>query len=359
MIRCRTCCYPNTKPDIYFDETGQCSACISYFNRPNIDYEARNKKLIELLDKYDGRVIVPSSGGKDSTYIALRLKQIGADVTAVTATTCHLTDVGRRNIDNLSQYVRTIEITPNMQVRAKLNKLSFEMVGDAAWPEHASIHRIPFRVARDTKHHLLMYGECGPSTYGGPAGTEDIQIMSQRFVSEFGGFLGLRPVDFVGMDGITERDMLDYQSPDDNALAEHNITAYFLGWFEPWDSHRNAKFAAEHGMIQKLPCSANWWEAENQDNAQCGPLHDYPMFRKYGYGRGCAQISADVRAGLVPRDVALKWIEEHDGVLDEQYMGVQLDDILDRINLTRSRFFEVMDRFTDHDLFLNSSRITL
>jgi hypothetical protein len=143
-------------------------------------------------------VLVPSSGGKDSTYQVLTLLELGADVTVVTARTCHLTAIGRANIDNLARYARTIEVVPNMTVRAKLNRLGLELVGDISWPEHAAIFSTPFRVAVETGHTLLMYGENPQDQYGGPLGTEEARTMTRRWVTEFGGFLGLRPSDFVG-----------------------------------------------------------------------------------------------------------------------------------------------------------------
>jgi hypothetical protein len=80
--------------------------------------------------------------------------------------------VGRANIDNLARYARTIEVVPNMTVRAKLNRLGLELVGDISWPEHAAIFSTPFHVARDTGHTLLMYGENPQDQYGGPLGSE-------------------------------------------------------------------------------------------------------------------------------------------------------------------------------------------
>ena len=343
MIRCRTCLYPRTKPDLAFDTTGECSACISYKRRATTDWNGRSAELYKLLDRHGGRVIVPSSGGKDSTYIAVRMKEMGADVTAVTATTCHLTPIGRQNLDNLARHVRTIEVTPNTTVRAKLNRLGLTLVGDISWPEHASIFSAPFRVARETGHTLLMYGENPQEAYGGPMGSDEALTMTRRWVSEFGGFIGLRPADFIGKEGITERDMRDYQLPTADEMA--GIEAHFLGQYERWDSHRNARVAAQHGMRQHLPTLANWWPHENLDNAQTG-LHDHLMYCKFGYGRGCAQISVDVRAGLVERDTALKWVERNDGRYPHYYADVAITEILDRIGLARHELDEVIARFT-------------
>jgi N-acetyl sugar amidotransferase len=350
MTRCRLCVLPDTRPDTAFVD-GVCSACLTYAGREQIDWESRRRDLLALLDRHDGRCIVPSSGGKDSHYQALTLIELGADVTVVTATTCMLTDVGRRNIDNLARYARAVEVTPNRAVRAKLNRIGLEMVGDVSWPEHVSIFTTPFRVARALSIPLIFYGENPQAQYGGPLGAEEAKRMTRRWVSEFGGFLGLRPSDVVGVAGIAERDMRDYLP-----LADvDGIEAHFLGQYIPWDSHRNASVALRAGMVQRLPCEANLWEFENLDNAMTG-LHDYGMFLKYGYGRGAAQAAVDVRAGRIARDEALSWVEVHDGLFPDAYMGVPVEAVLERIGMTRAELDACMERFTNREAVAWRSR---
>lgn len=344
MTRCRKCLYPDTKPDLPFKD-GICSACENHGNRPDIDWDARLEKLEQLLNDANGSVMVPSSGGKDSTYIALRLKEFGADVTAVTVATDYLTPLGRRNIDSLKRHVRTIEFTPNDRVRSLLCKKAFELVGDVSWPEHVLIHRIPFGFAHDLCVPLIFYGECPNNQYGGPEGTADIGQMTQDWVSEYGGFLGLRAEDFIGPE-ISDKDMRDYKRPPESA----DYAVHFLGWFEPWDSHRNAEYAIESGMQAKLPCEANWWEWENLDNALTG-LHDHGMYRKYGYGRAVAQLGVDIRDGRISRDDALAIAKDRDGMFPFIYAEVPLGQTLDWLGLSSARLADILDDHTNWDLF--------
>ena len=362
MIRCKTCVMPNTRPDTPFID-GECSACISYRKRAIIDWSAREKALLQLLDENHGECIVASSGGKDSHYIGLKLLELGAHVTCVTATTCQLTPIGRENIDNLARYVPTLEYTPNRRVRAILNRLGLQLVGDISWPEHVSIFTTPFRMAEALGRHLIFYGENPQEAYGGPQGTDAAFELTARWRSEFGGFLGLRPSDLVGQEGITERDMADYEMPKMSQewseqphyepgmgygiiqISKPKVKAYFLGQFYPWDSWRNADVASEHGFRYRSPGPMCWWPFENQDNYQTG-IHDYLMFRKFGYGRGCAQISVDVRAGKVTRERALAWVEKCDGLLPDPYCSEPLSAVLDHIGMPLAEFNEVVRRFT-------------
>ncbi len=268
MTRCTRCLYPNTKPDLEFDARGVCSACRSYDKRDNIDWDARRRKLLELLDAHNGRCIVASSGGKDSTAIALHLHYLGADVTAVTAATCHPTAIGQANIANLARYVDTVEVMPNRTVRRALNRLGLRLVGDISWPEHVAIFTTPFRVAAELGVDLIFYGENPQEAYGGPDGSDAAFELNARWRAEFGGFLGLRPSDMVGQEGLTQRDMLPYTLP-----ASGNAKAYFLGQFRRWDSHANADIAIDHGFRFVRPSQASWWQSNDGNRLPASSSH--------------------------------------------------------------------------------------
>lgn len=354
MKRCTECLIPDTRPDTAFVD-GVCSACLTFKNRPRINWEEREQALRDLLRRHDNRCIVPSSGGKDSTYQVIKLLEYGADVTVVTARTCMLTGIGRRNIDNLARYARTIEYVPNMKVRAKLNKLGLTMVGDISWPEHVAIFTTPFRAAEQLGIPLLFYGENPQNQYGGPLGTEGAQQMTQRWVSEFGGFLGLRADDMVGIEGITERDMDDYRLPVrsmKDATTYGGIEAHFLGQYLPWDSLENAVISQQHGMEcpAEPPSPANFWYFENLDNAMTG-LHDHMMYRKYGYGRLAAQLSVEIRLGNLDRETALELALERDGLFPYKYMGVDIDQVAEAMGMKINEVVDVCDQFTNWALF--------
>ena len=147
---CTKCLFPDSKPDLFFDERGVCIACNNYDDRSGIDWEQRWRELAELLNRYrkkDGSnwdCIVPVSGGKDSTYQVLRVLELGMNPLCVTSVTCHLSDLGRRNINNIKNLgVDYVEMSPNPLIRRKLNRIGLTQVGDISWPEHVGIFTIP------------------------------------------------------------------------------------------------------------------------------------------------------------------------------------------------------------------------
>lgn len=346
MRRCITCLMPDTRPDISFDEHGECSACRAYKARPEIDWDARKEELLNLLERHKGRVIVPSSGGKDSTYQAITLKELGADVIAVTARTCHLTPLGRANIDNLARHVPTIEYVPNMDQRGRLNKLGLEMVGDISWPEHAAIFSTPFRAAVHLNTPLIMYGENPQNQYGGPNGSQEAKQMTRRWTQEFGGFLGLRVSDVAEM-GF---DMRDYSLPAQEDLDRLGAEAHFLGQYIPWGSHYNAEIARRHGFQARRPYDYNWWEHENLDNAQTG-IHDYFGFLKYGYSRACSQWSVDLRLDPQFREVGFSSLMQFEGKFPDYYAGIPTSEILDRIGIDGRAFVDICNQYINPEIF--------
>lgn len=354
MLRCHSCLIPDTRPDTAF-VNGECSACRNFKARTEINWAARKHQLELILE--DGRngsgfdCIVPSSGGKDSHAQVLTLVAMGARPLVVTASTCYLTQIGRANIDNLARFATTIEVTPNREVRAKLNRAGLELVGDISYPEHLAIFSIPFQISVKLGIPLMFYGESPQREYGCPPGAEAANLMTRRWVNEFGGLLGLRPNDLIDFEGITAADLKDYMWPSDEEIVRTGTTAYFLGQFIPWDSHFNGMMAKQYGMKHKCPSPANIWEHENLDNAMTG-LHDHMMYRKYGYGRGAAQLSIDIRNERATRQRALQKAMMIDGLFPWRYADVGITEILSHLKISPTKLIDIMDRFTSWDLFV-------
>ena len=95
--------------------------------------------------------------------------QFGMNPLCVTATTCHLSEIGRKNIENIKNLgVDYIEMSPNPIIRRKLNKIGLEQVGDISWPEHVSIFTVPIIMAVKFEIPLIIWGENSQNEYGGP-----------------------------------------------------------------------------------------------------------------------------------------------------------------------------------------------
>lgn len=360
MVRyCKACLYPDSKPDLSFDENGVCSACTAFDARTEIDWAARRQEFLEIVEQYRSRdgsnydCIVPVSGGKDSTYQVLRLLEVDLNPLCVTAMTDALSDIGRRNIENIKSLgVDHIEVTMNPVIRRRLNKLALTQVGDISWPEHVTIFTVPVRIAVQLGIRLIVWGENPQNEYGGPAAASEHQTLTRRWLEEFGGLLGLRVSDLVEMEGIERRHLIQYVYPSDDDLSASGVTGVFLGHYFPWDGWTNALLAQAHGFetLSHL-VEGSLANYENLDNHQTG-IHDYFKFLKFGFGRATDIANNHIRRGRLSREDAVNIVRRHDGAFPWTCLGRPLDDILAEIDMTVDEFQRVCDQFTNKRIFV-------
>jgi N-acetyl sugar amidotransferase len=328
--------------------------------RTEVDWDARKRELTDVLDRFRSRngsnydCIVPVSGGKDSTAQTIRMIELGMNPLCVTATTDQLSDIGRRNIDNLkAQGVDFVEYTLNPVVRRRINRLALTQVGDISWPEHVAIFTVPVRIAVQFGVKLLVWGENSQNEYGGPAAAATDNALTRRWLEEFGGLLGLRVADLPGQAGIEPRHLVPYTYPTDDELSRVGVTGIFLGYYLPWDGYQNALFAQAHGF-ETFPTTVegSLVDYENLDNLQTG-IHDYFKFLKYGFGRATDIACNHIRRGRLTRADGLKLATMHDGKFPWTYLGEPIERVLEAIDMPLEEFVAVCDRFTNKRLFVS------
>lgn len=360
---CRKCVMPHTKPDLKLDEEGVCNACRSYENRVEIDWQQRDRELREVTERYRSKdgcswdCIIPVSGGKDSTFQVIKVLELGLNPLCVTATTCDLSEIGRKNIQNIKSLgVDYVEFSPNPVIRARLNRIGLLEVGDISWPEHVGIFTIPVRASIDYGVPLIVWGENSQNEYGGPAAAAENNILTRRWLEEFGGLLGLRVSDVAEFNEIEQRHLIPYTYPSDEALQRVGVTGIFLGYYLPWDGYSNALLAQANGFTTRPQVvEGSIVNYENLDNHQTG-IHDYFKFLKFGFGRASDIASLHARRGRITREEAIDLVRKHDGKFPWSYLGKSLEDILEPLDLTVDEFIRVCDRFTNKKLFVTDSR---
>ncbi len=355
---CSTCIMPNSKPDLYFDNKGVCSACNNFSNRKKINWDNRKKELSKILNNYKDKnstnwdCIVPVSGGKDSTYQVLKMIELGLNPLCVTATTCNLTTIGRSNIDNIKKLgVDLIEMSPNPIIRSKLNRIGLTQLGDISWPEHVGIFTIPVRAAVNYKVPLIIWGENSQNEYGGPASSTENNILNRRWLEEFGGLLGMRVSDMIGFDGIEKKHLINYIYPSDDELSEIGVTGIFLGHYLPWDGLSNALVSIANGFTSFYKTvEGSMVNYENLDNYQTG-IHDYFKFIKFGFGRATDITSLHIRRNRISREEGLQIVKKLDGKFPWTYLDKPLDEILSPLNISIDEFIKICDQFTNKKIF--------
>lgn len=318
--------------------------------------------MLAILDRYRNRdgsnwdCIVPVSGGKDSTYQVVRILQLGLNPLCVTSTTCDLSAIGRANIENLKRLgVDHVEMSPNPQVRAKLNRIGLKQVGDISWPEHVRIFTITVRAAVQYNVPLIVWGENSQDEYDGPAAAAENSILNRRWLGEFGGLLGLRFSGLIGQEGITAKNLIAYTYPTDQYLTLIGVTGLFLGHYIPWDGLSNALIAGANGFLTyDRTVEGSMVNYENLENQPTG-IHDYFKFFKIWVGRATDIACLHIRRGRLTRQDGLDAARHQDGKFPWSYLGKPLKDILEPLNMTTDEFIAIYDRFTNKKIFLRNS----
>ena len=356
MKYCSNCLMPETKPDLAFDQNGKCSACVAFEQRNSINWDSREKELDEIFKKFKQNLhwdcVVPVSGGKDSTFQVLKVLEYGLKPLCVTSTTCDLSDLGRKNIENIKSFgIDYIEFTSNKKIRKKLNKIGLEEIGDIAWPEHVGIFTIPVIAAVKFNIPLIVWGENSQNEYGGPLSKINNNILDRSWLEEFGGLLGLRVTDLHNAYGIEKKDLLPYIYPSDEELKKANITGIFLGHYIEWDGSKNAEIASLNGFKSyNTIVEGTATPYENLDNYQHG-IHDYFKYIKYGFSRATDQVCMAIRRKKITRKDGIDIIKKYDGKYPNIYLGKKLEDIIKEIGIDKNHFDNICDQFTNKKLF--------
>jgi len=357
MKYCKICIIPDTRPDQFIDSNDVCSACRSFQSRKKIDWNKRLGELKKIVDEFKSNnlkwnCVIPSSGGKDSTYQAIRARELGLNPVLVTATTCDLSEIGKKNIQNLKSLgFDTVEISTNPIIRANLNNIGLREIGDISWPEHITIFTIPMRFALNYKIPLILWGENPQFEYGGPKKATRSNILDRAWLEEFAGLIGLRLTDLSETYKIKDIDLYPYRYPSEEELNQFKVTGLFLGYYEAWDNIRNGDVAKRNGFTSFTgSIEGGYLDFEKLDNYQHG-IHDYFKYLKYGFGRASDQLSVLIRKNLISREKAIKIVKNYEGKFPKSYLKKPIEKILEKIGLSLEEFIKLCDKFSNKKIF--------
>ena len=350
---------PSTRPEQVF-ENDICDAChTAELKHQHINWQEREKEFEEILSHYrgDGSVydcVVPVSGGKDSCYQAVTMRdKYGMTPLCVSHSPCDITEVGIKNLNFLrDQGFDLIQVSGNRKSYRELVKIGFFKLGDCCWPEHIGIFTAPVRVAVNYKIPLLIWGENSQFEYGGPASKRHNNYLDRNWLEQF-QMSGHRISDVVH-DGVSLNSVKTLVYPTDDEINNIGVTGLFLGYYEKWDSKRNADQMLKLGWSKNPdgPVEGAYNDIENLDCKWIGGLHDYMKFIKYGYGRATDQLCIEIRAGRMSRSEAIKKLSESsEGEVPWKY----IPDFLDYLGITQDQFTSNLDRFTNKLLFKRNS----
>jgi hypothetical protein len=148
--RCESCILPSTFPGLTFSHNGICSMCLGFTHRAPLGEQA----LKDLLDKRDASspILVPLSGGRDSSYAVAKLATITQrPLISFTYDWGFVSDLARRNISAIcgSLGVENVLVSANIAQRREDVKRNL-----LAWGSNPSLATIPLMMAGDKAFFL-------------------------------------------------------------------------------------------------------------------------------------------------------------------------------------------------------------
>ena len=359
VVFCKKCVMSNQRPRITFDEEGICGGCrnTEYFKN-GIDWQTREKELIDLLDKYrssDGSydVLVPSTGGKDSAYVAHELKfKYGMNPLTVTWSPLMYTDIGWKNFQSLrdaglSNYL----ISPNGKLHRNLSRLCLEELGDAFHIFVLGQVCLPFRIALQTNIKLVMFGENGEAEYAGdPATLDKSMIPTEEFDRlYFKGSNIDELVEFAKNEkkyfdkGFCSSDIDLYKIPDINLLIKNGIVGkHFYSYYRKWIPQQNFYYASENtGFTPNDDRSEGTYSKYASLDDKADGFHYYLKYIKFGFGRTTDDASHEIRDGHISREEGMALVKKYDGEFPKKYY----QEFKSYLGINDDEFNEIVDSF--------------
>ena len=356
MRYCKKCLYPDTKPQIIFNDEGICSACINHDKKEIIDWDKKRQEFQEILDKYKSRnktnydCIIPVSGGKDSHYQTYVIKkEFGLNPLVINFHPHDQTELGKRNLENLKKIgVDCIEFSPNPEVYLKLARFGLKELGDFQWPEHLGIFTIPVQMAVKFNIPLIIWGENPQLEYGQPTDVNKDTILDREWNEKNGGYFldKIKPKDMVKY-GFQLDELRPYIYPTDEEIRKVGVTGVFLGSYLKWDIFKQLDIVKKIGFKESVDKKEGTYDGWENLDVYFTVFHDYFKFLKYGFGRATDHASIEIRYGRITREEGLELVKKNEGKIPRQY----LKEFLEFADISMDEFLEICSKFTNKKIF--------
>ncbi len=353
---CKRCTISNQRPRIGFDEEGVCSACrFAEHKRSKIDWLQREKELRAVCDRFrksDGGfdVVVPSSGGKDSSSVAHKLKEkYGMHPLTVTWSPHLYTEIGWKNFQSAIHVggLDNLLGTPSGVTHRKMTRLAFEILGDPFQPFIYGQVNYPAMIAAKFKIPFMVYGECGEAEYGGDIAAGFRPTRDYRTYNRSYYFSGLSPEDLV-RHGIDRKDLFYYMAPPVEELDALGFETHFFSYYEKWVPQENYYYCIEHTGFHANPgrSEGTYSKYASLDDKLDG-FHYYLAFIKFGLGRATSDSAHEIRDGHITREEGVELVRKYDGEFPQKHFK----EFLEYCDIKEDFFWEVVNSWRSPHLW--------
>jgi N-acetyl sugar amidotransferase len=375
VLFCKTCVISNQRPNstvefrhinnekketIAFDENDECSACrFSRVKNNDINWQLREKKLLELLDKHrktngDYDVIVPGSGGKDSAYTSHILKaKYGMNPLTVTWAPHKYTEIGWTNFQNWVHIggLDNILLTPNGMLHRYLTQQAFLNLLHPFQPFIIGQRIIGPSLAAKFNVKLVMYGE-NQAEYGNNIADNETPTMNAKF------FSNEKPENLIIAGKTVEQliaegrfqlgDFAPYLPPKEDVLIKAGIEVHYLGYYKKWDPQECYYYAVENtGFRANSERTEGTYSKYSSIDDQIDMFHYYTTLIKFGMGRATYDAAQEIRNGKISREEGINLVKKYELEFPKKYFK----DFLQYIDITEEQFWTTVDSFRPKHLW--------
>ncbi len=379
VIFCKRCVVSNQRPastpefkhtmdrkhrTLHINEEGICDACKYAEKKEKINWEAREKELIKLLDKYrrnDGGYdcIAPGSGGKDSCYAAHILKyKYGMHPLTITWPPIIYTDTGWKNFRNWIKVggFDNITFNYNARVHALLTKLAIENLLHPFQPFILGQKNLAPKIAIKYNIPLVFYGE-SEAEYGNPIAetTNSLRDKSYYTMEHLKDlYLGGVSVKELFDDyNLTLNDLQSYLPAKSKEIEKSKIDVHYLGYYLKWTPQEAYYYAVENTGFQANPFrTEGTYSKYNSLDDRIDGFHYYTTYVKFGLGRASYDASQEIRNKHLTRDEGIALVKKFDGEFPEKYFK----EIMEYIDMKPEYFLELCDKFRSSHLWKKENR---
>ena len=354
MQYCKKCVMPESRPNISFNNDGICSACQSFENRKNIDYNDRFKQLEVLCDSYRGMngphsydCMIAVSGGKDSHNQVHTFKEIFKmnPLLVTVEDNFPLTDAGIHNLKNISEEFgcHLISMKPNIKLQKKIMKYTFEKYAKPTYIIDRYIYTYPLHMAVKFNTPLLIYGENINYEYGGVQTNETPSAKEQIYN---GVASGIDTKEFL-IDGITLKDLNFFDPPSKEEME--SLDPIYMSYYIPWNSYQNYLFAKSRGFHDLTHEWRRTHHVEDYDqiDSRAYNVHPWLKYPKFGHQFATDVASRQIRYGLISREKGIELVKKHDHDLD----SLCVRDFCEFLGYRESDFWSITDSFYNKEIF--------
>lgn len=336
---CTRCIMDTTDPDIEFDDQGMCNHCIAYDNAvkrlPQAEEEKKkvlDKIINEIKEKGKGKeydCIVGLSGGVDSSYVALKVKEFGLRPLAVHFDSGWNSELAVNNIENIVKklgfdlYTYVVDWDEMRDLQLSFFKASVQNCDD---PQDHSFVAALYKLAdeRDIRYMISGYNLATESILPRSWANNSSDLKSLRAIQKMFGTVELKSYPQLGIykrliyyrfiKKIKGINILDYLHYNKNEAKELLKTE--LSWRDYGGKHYESKFT-------------RFFQA-------------YYLPTKFGFDKRKAHLSSLIVSGQIFREQALNEIKKE--LYPEKQLQEDKEFVCKKLGIAESEFEQIMAR---------------